>query len=100
MLRPDVLNRLAIAPRLSPATTVYEKKVGWGVGVGRMNDRVGVGPGGVGTGVAIGVGVAPGWIRFVGSGTHATTIAAMSRTPVQCLAMRISAIMTRRVRMR
>jgi hypothetical protein len=29
------LNRLAIAPRLSPETTVYEKNVGCGVGVGR-----------------------------------------------------------------
>src|SRR4051812_29462247 len=100
MLRPEVLNRFAIAPRLSPATTVYEKNVGWGVGVGRTNDGVGVGPAGVGIGLAVGVGLAPGWIRFVGSGTHATTIAAMSRTPVQCLAMRILAIMTRRVLMR
>ena len=100
MLRADVLNFLAILPRLSPETTVYVKNVGCGVGVGRTNDGVGVGPAGVGTGVGLGVGLPPGCTRLVGSGTHAARITAMSRTPIQPLAMRISTMVTHPAKMR
>ncbi len=100
MLRADVLNFLAILPRLSPETTLYEKNVGCGVGVGRTKDGVGVGPAGVGTGVGLGVGAAPAWTRLVGSGTHAARITAMSRTPSQPLAMRISPMVTHRAKTR
>src|SRR5258708_6400261 len=96
MLRADVLNRLAIAPRLSPDLTVYEKNVGCGVGVGRTKDGVGVGPAGVGTGVAVGVGVPPAGMRLVGSGTHAARVTAMTTAPVQSLVMRMSSIVTPR----
>ena len=45
-----VLNLLAMPTSVSPRSTVYERKVGPGVGVGRTNDGVGVGPAGVGPG--------------------------------------------------
>src|ERR1044072_403977 len=100
MLRSVVLNRLAILPRLSPETALYERNVGCGVGVGRTKDGVGVGPAGVGSGVAVGVGLPPGWIRLGGSGAQATRITAMSRTPGRPLAMRISPMVTHRAKMR
>src|SRR5258705_13922709 len=96
MLRADVLNRLAIAPRLSPDLTVYEKNVGCGVGVGRTKDGVGVGPAGVGTGVAGGGGVPPAGVRLVGSGTHPPRGTAMTTAPAQSLALRMSSMGTPR----
>src|SRR5258705_10462839 len=86
MLRADVLNRLAIAPRLSPDLTVYEKNVGCGVGVGRTKDGVGLGPAGVGTGVGVGGGVPPARRGVGGSGCHAAPMTGSAPAPGRPLA--------------
>src|ERR1044072_10013111 len=72
MLRASVPWSLAILLRLSPRTTRYTKNVGWGVGVGRTNERGGVGPAGVGSGVTVAAAPALAGAPVVGSGTHPT----------------------------
>src|SRR4249920_3776007 len=80
MLRPSVLNFLAMPTSVSPRLTVYSAKVGPGVGVGRMNEGVGVGPAGVGRGVGSAwAESAVGLRRLAGVGTQAVASVA-SRT--------------------
>jgi hypothetical protein len=83
MLRPVVAKRRAIDVRLSPRTTVYERKVGIGVGVGRTNDGKGVGP--LGDGLGVGEPAGPGLREPLGptaSGRQAlaTTASSANRT--------------------
>src|SRR6476646_7517117 len=98
MLLPVVPKCLAILSRLSPDATVYTKKLGWGVGVGRTYDGIGVGPCGVGMGVGLGVATtasADGLPRPGGSGTQAAASSpAMTRTPMGPTLMRMSVMVT------
>src|SRR6478736_2739300 len=101
MLLPVVPKCLAIFSRLSPDATVYTKKLGCGVGVGRTYEGTGVGPVGVGIGVGLGVAARPsgeGLPRPGGSGTHAASNPAMSRTPIAPPRMRMSVMVTTRCR--
>src|SRR6478672_11456094 len=97
MLLPVVPKCLAILSRLSPDATVYTKKLGCGVGVGRTYDGIGVGPSGVGMGVGLGVATTAstdGLPRPGGSGTQAASSPAMTRTPMSPPRMRMSVMLT------